>query len=209
MKILDKHTWNRQAHFEFFNTFNDPYFGVTIKVDVTKAYEFSRLQKVSFFVTYLHATMRAINDVENFKYRINDANEVVVFDTIHASPTILRPNKTFGFTFVKYDEDILKFQANFLKEKERVFNSNDLFPPVNSMDCVHCSSLPWVNFTGHKEPFKGEKDSIPKLAFSKMESIGSKKEMHVAISVNHALVDGYHVGLFNERLQFHLNSQEI
>jgi chloramphenicol O-acetyltransferase type A len=209
LKILDKHTWNRQAHFEFFNTFNDPYFGVTIKVDVTKAYEFSRLHEVSFFVTYLHATMSAVNDVENLKYRINDANEVVVFDTIHASPTILRPNKTFGFTFVKYDEDILKFQANFLEEKERVFNSNDLFPPENSMDCVHCSSLPWVNFTGHKEPFKGEKDSIPKLAFSKMESIGSKKEMHVAISVNHALVDGYHVGLFNERLQFHLNSQEI
>lgn len=206
MRILDKHTWNRQAHFEFFNTFVDPYFGVTFKVDVTKAYEFSRNSNVSFFVKYLHATMQAINKVENLKYRINEFNDVVEYDTIHASPTILRPNKTFGFSFVNYDEDILKFQSNFLKEKERIFNSNELFPPVNSMDCVHCSSLPWVNFTGHKEPFKGEKDSIPKLAFSKMESLGSKKEMKVAINVNHALVDGYHIGLFNERLQFHLNS---
>ncbi|WP_040756653.1 CatA-like O-acetyltransferase [Winogradskyella psychrotolerans] len=206
MKVLDKHTWNRQAHFEFFNTFVDPYFGVTFKVDVTNAYEYSRHNEPSFFVTYLHATMQAINDVENLKYRINESNEVVVFDTIHASPTILRPNKTFGFSFVKYDADILKFQSNFLKEKERIFGSNELFPPINSMDCVHCSSLPWVNFTGHKEPFKGDKESIPKLAFSKMESVGSKKEMQVAISVNHALVDGYHIGLFNEKLQFHLNS---
>ncbi|SDH47549.1 CatA-like O-acetyltransferase [Winogradskyella thalassocola] len=206
MKILDKHTWNRQAHFEFFNTFVDPYFGVTFKVDVTKAYEFSRSNEVSFFVKYLHATMQAINEIENFKYRINASNEVVVFDTIHASATILRPNKTFGFSFINYDENILEFQANFFKEKERIFNSNDLFPPVDSMGCVHCSSLPWVGFTGHKEPFKGEKDSVPKLAFSKMESIGAKKEMQVAISVNHALVDGYHIGLFNERLQFHLNS---
>ncbi|WP_179348999.1 CatA-like O-acetyltransferase [Winogradskyella pacifica] len=206
MKVIDKHTWNRQAHFEFFNTFEDPYFGVTFKVDVTNAYAYSRHNEPSFFVTYLHATMLAINDVENLKYRINESNEVVVFDTIHASPTILRPNKTFGFSFVKYDKDILKFQNNFLKEKERIFGSNDLFPPVNSIDCVHCSSLPWVNFTGHKEPFKGDKESIPKLAFSKMESVGSKKEMQVAISVNHALVDGYHIGLFNEKLQFHLNS---
>ena len=206
MKVIDKHTWNRQAHFEFFNTFEDPYFGVTFKVDVTNAYAYSRHNEPSFFVTYLHATMLAINDVENLKYRINEANEVVVFDTIHASPTILRPNKTFGFSFVKHDKDILKFQNNFLKEKERIFGSNDLFPPVNSIDCVHCSSLPWVNFTGHKEPFKGDKESIPKLAFSKMESVGSKKEMQVAISVNHALVDGYHIGLFNEKLQFHLNS---
>ncbi|MBU2928449.1 CatA-like O-acetyltransferase [Winogradskyella psychrotolerans] len=206
MRIIDKHTWSRQAHFEFFNTFVDPYFGVTFKVDVTKAYEFSRSSEVSFFVKYLHATMQAINEIENFKYRINDSNDVVLYDTIHASATILRPNKTFGFSFVNYDEDILKFQTNFLKEKERIFNSNELFPPVNSMGCVHCSSLPWVNFTGHKEPFNGEKDSIPKLAFSKMENFGSKKEMQVAISVNHALVDGYHIGLLNERLQFHLNS---
>tara|TARA_R110002050_G_scaffold282951_1_gene431090 strand:+ start:6717 stop:7340 length:624 start_codon:yes stop_codon:yes gene_type:complete len=206
LKVLDKHTWNRQSHFEFFNSFVDPYFGVTFKVDVTKVYQFSRSNDVSFFVKYLHATMQAVNDVENFKYRINEENDVVVFDTIHASPTILRPNKTFGFTFVNYDDDILKFQANFLKEKERVFNSEDLFPPVNSMDCVHCSSLPWINFTGHKEPFKGDKDSIPKLAFSEMESYSTKKEMQIAVNVNHALVDGYHVGLFNEKLQFHLNS---
>ncbi|WP_179006379.1 CatA-like O-acetyltransferase [Winogradskyella forsetii] len=205
MKILDKHTWNRRSHFEFFNTFVDPYFGVTFSVDVTKAYEFSQENKVSFFVNYLHATMKAINEVENLKYRINDANEVVVFDTIHASPTILRANKTFGFTFVNYDADIFKFQTNFLNEKERVLNSNELFPPVNTVDCLHCSTLPWINFTGHKEPFKGDKDSIPKLAFSKMEKIGSKREMQIAISVNHALVDGYHVGLFNEKLQFHLN----
>ncbi|WP_299100550.1 CatA-like O-acetyltransferase [uncultured Winogradskyella sp.] len=205
MRVLDKHTWNRQAHFEFFNTFVDPYFGVTFKVDVTKAYKLSRDKNVSFFVKYLHATMQAINDVENLKYRINELNDVVVYDAIHASPTILRPNKTFGFTFVNYDEDFTKFQNNFLKEKERVFNTNDLFPPVNSMDCVHCSSLPWVNFTGHKEPFNGAKDSVPKIAFSKMESVGSKKEMQIAISVNHALVDGYHIGLFNEKLQFHLN----
>lgn len=207
MKVLNKNTWNRKAHFEFFDTFIDPYFGVTFKVDVTKAYEFSSANEVSFFVSYLHATMEAINEVENLRYRINESNDVVVFDTIHASPTILRPNKTFGFSFVNYNEDIFKFQTNFLKEKERVLNTNDLFPPVNSMDCVHCSSLPWVNFTGHKEPFKGDKDSVPKIAFSKMENLGSKKEMQVAISVNHALVDGYHIGLFKEKLQFHLNSQ--
>ena len=206
MRILDKYNWNRRAHFEFFNTFVDPYFGVTFKVDVTEAYKFSRNNNVSFFVKYLHATMRAVNEVDNFKYRINEDNDVVIFDKIHASPTILRPNKTFGFSFVNYDDDILKFQNNFLKEKERVFNSTDLFPLVNSIDCIHCSSLPWVNFTGHKEPFKGGMDSIPKLAFSKMESFGAKKEMEIAVNVNHALVDGYHVGLLCEKLQFHLNS---
>ncbi|MDN3493689.1 CatA-like O-acetyltransferase [Winogradskyella bathintestinalis] len=205
MKVLDKHNWDRKAHFDFFNTFDDPYFGVTFKVDVTKAYEFSRTNNLSFFVKYLHSTMQAINDVENLRYRINESNDIVVFDTIHASPTILRSNNTFGFTFIDYDEDIFKFQSNYLKEKARVLNSEELFPPKNTLDCVHCSALPWVNFTGHKEPFKGGKDSIPKIAFSKMENLGKKREMQVAISVNHALVDGYHVGLFNEKLQFHLN----
>ncbi len=205
MRYLEIDSWERKQHFEFFNTFFDPYFAVSMDVEVSKAYTFSQKKGIGFFTVYLHACLKAINSIENFKYRIQD-NKVVVYDTIHSSATIMRPNKTFGFSFIKFNEDIVDFSANVRTEKKRIFNSDELFPPVNSDDCIYCSAMPWINFKGHKEPINGGKESVPKLAFAKMVKEDNKLKMNVSISVNHALVDGYHVGLFYEEFQKALNA---
>ncbi|SDF07254.1 CatA-like O-acetyltransferase [Cellulophaga baltica] len=205
MKFLDLDTWDRKEHFHFFNSFLDPYFSVTTKVDVTIAKAYAKEYSLSFFAVYLHACMRAINSVENFKYRIED-DKVAVYDTIHTSATILRPNKTFGFSFVPFSEELLTFINNLNREKERIFNSDSLFPPVNTLDCIYCSSMPWIPIQGHKEPLKGVKESVPKFAFGKAEASNSKFEMTIAASVNHALIDGYHLSLFFDKFQEYLNS---
>lgn len=204
MKKLNVHTWNRKKHFDFFNTFQDPFFAVTAPVDVTKAYHFATASGNSFFAVYLHDCMKAVNAIEPFRYRIENENEVIIHETIHASATIMRPNKTFGFSFIDYNIDFELFKQNIKAEKDRIINSDDLFPPKNSEDCVFCSALPWVRFTGHKEPFHGKKESVPRIAFSKMEEINEKKILSVSISVNHALMDGYHVGQFTEKFQEYL-----
>ncbi|MBC8753769.1 chloramphenicol acetyltransferase [Kordia sp. YSTF-M3] len=204
MKKLNVQTWNRKKHFEFFNTFQDPFFAVTASMDVTKAYDFAKASGNSFFAVYLHDCMKAVNAIEPFRYRIENENEVVIHEAIHASATIMRPDKTFGFSFIDYDADFEIFKQNVEAEKERIINSDDLFPPKNSEDCVFCSALPWVNFTGHKEPFHGKKESVPRIAFGKMEATNNKKILSVSVSVNHALMDGYHVGLFTEKFQENL-----
>ncbi len=204
MKKLNIDTWNRKQHFEFFNTFKDPFFAVAAPMDVTKAHDFAKATGNSFFAVYLHDCMKAINAVEAFRYRIENVHEVVIHDKIHASATIIRPDKTFGFSFIDYDADFEIFKQNVEAEKERIFNSTDLFPPKNSEDCVFCSALPWVGFTGHKEPFHGKQESVPRFAFSKMEEKNDKKIMTVSVSVNHALMDGYHVGQFTEKFQENL-----
>ena len=102
MEKIDLNTWNRKEHFHFFNTFENPYFAVTIPFNVTKAYEFSKKNKLSFFGKYLHDCMKAINAVENFKYRIIE-DEVVLYNTIHASATLMRDDNTFGFSFIHFN----------------------------------------------------------------------------------------------------------
>ncbi|AUC81606.1 CatA-like O-acetyltransferase [Lacinutrix sp. Bg11-31] len=204
MKTLDINTWNRKEHFEHFSKLKDPYFGITIPFNVTKAHAFSKDNNISFFGTYLHACMQAINSVENLKYRIVD-NKVVSFNTINASATIMRENKTFGFSYIDYNENLDLFLSNFQEEKLRIESSNNLFPLKNGLDCIHCSALPWSDFSGHKEPVSGLQESVPKLAFGKMKEINKEKIMNVAINVNHALVDGYHLSLFSELFQKRLN----
>ena len=201
MRELDIETWNRKQQFHFFNQFDDPYFAVTVEFDVTKTYKYSKKNNISFFALYLHACMKAINSIENLKYRIQNG-KVMIHDVIHASPTILRDDHTFGFSFIHFDEDFKIFNKNLEAEKNRILNTTEMFPKQNTEDCIYCSAMPWFNFSGHKEPLFGvKKESVPKLAFGKYVKKEEKLMMPVAISVNHALVDGYHVGLFVKKFQ--------
>ena len=49
MEIIDINHWNRKQHYEHFSAMKDPFFGVTVSFDVTKAYQFSKENKISFF----------------------------------------------------------------------------------------------------------------------------------------------------------------
>ena len=205
MRELDIENWNRKELFHFFKQFDDPYFAITIDFDVTNAIQYAKEKEVSFFVLYLHACMKAINSVENFRYRIY-GDKVVIYDVIHASATILRKDHTFGFSFIHFDESFKKFNENFKSEKSRILSSTHLFPEQDTDDCIYCSAMTWFNFSAHKEPVFGiKKESVPKLAFGKYIEREGKFLMPVAIAVNHALLDGYHVGLFTKEFQNNLD----
>ena len=65
--------------------------------------------------------------------------------------------------------------------------------------------MPWVNFSGHNGAVSGLQDPIPKVAFSKASYINNELIMNVSININHALADGYHIGLFCKKFQKYLN----
>jgi chloramphenicol O-acetyltransferase type A len=49
MKILDLNQWKRKEHFDFFSAMEEPFFGVTVELEVTKLYELAKLRNDSFF----------------------------------------------------------------------------------------------------------------------------------------------------------------
>ena len=164
-EYLDIDIWDRKEVFQYFRTLADPTFSVVVDVDVTKAYQLVGKTRSSFFVKYLYACMKAINSVENLKYRI-EGNKIAIYDVINASATIARADTTYGFSFINFSENFTVFNENFKKEKKRIQNSTNLFPQIKSLDCIYCSVLPWISFTSHKEPNSGNKDdSLPRLAF--------------------------------------------
>lgn len=71
---------------------------------------------------------------------------------------------------------------------------------------VYCSALPWLHFSGHKEPASGiRNESVPKRAFEKFLKKEGRSIMPVSVAIHHALVDGYHAGRFFERFQKELD----
>ena len=193
---LNIETWNRKEHFLFFKQMEEPFFGVSIVVDCTKAYANAKELGVSFFTYYLHKTLKAVNSIEPFRYRIlND--EIYIFDQIDASATILREDKTFGFSQVEYAEELLEFAKNTKTEIARIQNTTGLLTREYSDNLIHFSALPWINFTSfsHARSFTWP-DSCPKISFGKMMEENGKKTMSMSIHVHHGLMDGYHVGEF-------------
>lgn len=195
-QLLDLNSWNRKEHFLFFKQMEEPFFGVTVPIDCTVAYTKAKAMGISFFAYYLHKTLVAVNNTKAFRYRIlND--EVFIFDQIDASATILREDKTFGFSLMEYSEDIDKFAEITKKEIARIQNTTGLITRDFSENLIHFSALPWVNFTSysHARSFTFP-DSCPKISFGKMMEENGKKTMQMAVHVHHGLVDGYDVGLF-------------
>ncbi len=199
---INLETWNRNEHYAFFSKMEEPFFGITIKINCTKAYQKAKELNVSFFTYYLHKTLLAVNAIENFRYRIID-NEIIVCDTIDASATILRADNTFGFSHMKFSSDMSTFNENVSSEIERIQTTTGLFTREYPENLIHFSSLPWVNFQSfsHARSFTFP-DSCPKISFGKMTvSKKGNRKMSVSIHVHHGLVDGYHVGQFVELLQ--------
>lgn len=202
---LNIEDWNRKEHFNFFKTFDQPYFGVTANIDCTKAYLRCKTMGVPFFSYYLHKTLLVVNAIDNMRYRI-EADEVFVYDWIDASATIMREDKSFGFSHIRFDVDFETFNQIAVAEINRVKQTSGLFTmgPVDNI--IHFSALPWIDFTGISQASDSRSgDSCPKFSVGKLVEAHGRRNMTFNIQVHHALVDGYHVGLFFENLQSLMN----
>ena len=202
---LDLNSWNRKEHFLFFKQMDEPFYGITTTIDCTQAYTKAKAIGVSFFSYYLHKTLSAVNAVENFRYRIIE-DEVYIFDVIDASATVMREDTTFGFSYMPFTEDIIVFTQTVQTEIERMQNTTGVFTREYPDNLIHFSALPWINFTSlsHARSFTWP-DSCPKISVGKLTEENGKKSMPISVHVHHGLVDGYHIGLFLEKLQQFMN----
>ena len=205
-QLFDLENWPRKDHFNFFNRFEEPFFGVVVDIDCTIAYDKCKREGKGFFLYYLHQALAAANSIENFRLRIED-DQIYLYDKVHASAVINRPDGTFGFSYIDYAVQFEDFQVEAQKEIQRVKQSTGLVPASSGADVIHISAMPWLKFTSlsHARSFTF-KDSCPKFSFGKMTENKDQKSMPIAVHVNHALMDGYHVSLFVDEFQRRMNS---
>jgi chloramphenicol O-acetyltransferase type A len=205
--LLDIENWNRATHFQFFRQFEEPFFGATVEIDCTKAYETAKTLDASFFIYYLHKTLVAVNAIESFRYRISD-DKIYVFDQINGSATIGREDGSFGFSLIEYNADFTVFTATASAEIERIQNTTGLFTRTFEEDnVIHFSAIPWLNFTSlsHARSYTFP-DSCPKISFGKMiVAQNGKRTMSMSVHVHHGLMDGLHVGQFVDYFQEIMN----
>jgi chloramphenicol O-acetyltransferase type A len=201
MKEILLATWRRKEHFEFFKRVDLPFYNVNANINVTGLKEASKVMDVSLNTLLIFITMKAINKIENLKYRLR-GESVILHETLHpVFAHIAKNDDLFRMIAVDFSDDILVFKKRLLHE---ISVSVAYFDPKKLLgrdDAVFISALPWIEFTGtdHTMSLKKE-DAIPRITWGKIHVSENKMLLPYNIQVNHMFVDGIHVGYFFEEL---------
>jgi chloramphenicol O-acetyltransferase type A len=200
-RTIDLDEWRRREHFLLFRDYDRPHFSITAEVDVSACYAATRGgEGASFTLAMLFAAMGAANAVEAFRLRLRKEG-VWCHDAVGIGCTVLRPDRTFGFSYFAPETSFARFAAEGEREMERARTGTSLDDERESDDAtLHATVLPWVRFTSFTNAMR-RADSVPKLTFGKRYAEGGAWYLPVGVEVHHALVDGIDVGEFFERFQ--------
>lgn len=203
---IDVDNWIRKDHFNFFRQFEEPYYGATVNIDCTLAYQTAKKNGFSFFLYYLYQSLAASQMIDAFKLRIEE-EELYQYDRIDAGSTIARADGTFGFGDFIYYPGFEHFHTEAVKVMQTVQKETGLTMSAAG-NVIRYSALPWINFTSlsHARMF-AFKDSCPKISFGKVVTNDKIKSFPVSIHVHHALVDGLQLGQFIDCYQDLMNKR--
>lgn len=204
--LIDLRAWKRRDHYLWFRKYAQPFFSVTVDVDVTAAWSASRKRGApSFFLSSVFLMLKAANDVDAFRLRLRPRG-VWRHDRVAVGPTIRRLDETFGFVRLEPADTLTQFVAHGRARIADAAVQTGLTPSRNSSDdIVFHSVLPWLRFTSFNNALPGKGDSIPRVVFGRCAREGRRMTMPVAVEVHHALVDGIDVARFFDRFTDHLH----
>jgi len=206
-EIIDLESWPRKSHFDFFKGYDNPFYNICATVDVTKILDHSRADHgPSFFLATLYLSLKTINEIREFRMRI-EGSDVIVHEIVHAGSTVLLDDETFAFAYFDYCDDFETFsrQASVVIEKTKS-GYGGLEDKPKRHDLIHYTVIPWITFTGFSHARRwGTTDSIPKIVFGRYQKQAETIRMPVSVEVHHSLVDGLHVGRFFQRFQEYLD----
>ncbi|MBC8197215.1 MAG: chloramphenicol acetyltransferase [Candidatus Marinimicrobia bacterium] len=209
-KIINIETWKRKNQYNFFKEYDNPYFNICTELDISACFDFTNQYSISFFIASLFASTKAVNLVEELKYRIRK-EEVVLHEIVHAGSTIIKNDETFGFCYFNYLESYNQFNENAKKSlNDFKLKENNFNPQDNRDNLIHYSILPWISFSSisHARNWKTN-NSVPIITMGKYTKKGGKLMMPVSIEVHHSLVDGLHVSKYFNHFQEILNNPKL
>ena len=204
-RYLDTGSWARRDAFAFFRDFDKPYFNVCLRLDVAPLKSaLDGLGQGRLWRAYHYLALRLANQLEPFRLRL-EGGRVRIHERVDGSCTVLRDDGSFTFAdldvHAKGDAALLSFESFARQAGASVAAARSrplpFEPRPEDHARIHFTTLPWLHFTSFSHARNwGREDSIPKLAFGRIEIDGPRAWLPLSVEVHHALMDGLHVGQF-------------
>lgn len=200
--IINQQQWARSQHFEFYRTFEQPYFSIGFNLDAKGLFEKVKQADEQFFHAYMYLILRTVNLSEPFRLRIVE-NQVRDYQQINGSCAMLADDNTFRYVDFDFNDNYQAFSAGIVKAKTTAINRPFIYDQFEASqqhkNTVYMTVIPWINFTSFSHAWQSKDDSgVPRIVVGKMDA---HHQLPISIDVHHALVDGIHVGVFSQALQ--------
>lgn len=201
MKKIDLETYPRRSHFEFFKSYAYPYVGMTAQMEVTNLVAAAKDRGGSSFLACLYAAAQAANGVPELRQRIAGEG-IVEYEHSDTGHTVALPDHTFCNCRTDCRRSFDEFLVYGKKRQEEAKTHHGFANcEEDESGMIFVSCVPWVNFTQVIQPVPIPADSNPRIVFGKFVKENGKITMPLNIQCNHALVDGYHIGLFYQAFE--------
>ena len=206
--IIDINNWERKENYEFFLGFQNPTISITSEVECAGAKERAKAAGESFFLHYLYAVLRAVNEIPEFRFRIDAEGRVVYFDHVDMlTPIKVKENGRFFTIRLPWNTD---FQTFYTTAKAII---NDIDPNGNPydmekvggkdlLDVILLSATPDLYFTSltcTQEHRHGS--NYPLMNAGKAILKEGKLVMPIAMTIHHGFIDGHHLSLFYKKVE--------
>lgn len=188
--------FKRQQLFEHYNSCDNPFIIITIKIDVTNVVKYCQTHK-NFYGTMGYLVNKTVNQIDAFKYRVID-NKIYYFDKINSNYTENYGDDQIGYFSIKFQEDYQSYIKDF-KDTKNYYIENKIYNNEIKYDEIWMSCSPWFKFTSLVTPFS-KKNTIPQFTWDKYELENDKYYLNMMIMLHHGFGDGSHIAAFVDKL---------
>lgn len=198
---IDVSTWYRRDAYEFFREYEDPFFNMTARVDVTRLDGLCKRESLSFAISFLFCSQETVNSIDEFRTRLADG-KLIRFERVESTQAILLENESFGFCYFPWRAGLRDFNEAGRTQVAKYRKLATFDVETERLDLVYYSVIPWISFTSFKHASRSDREqTVPRIVFGKKTEENGRIRMPISVEVNHAIMDGLHVGRYFERLQ--------
>ena len=206
--IIDINTGEPNENYDFFRGFQIPTTSIPSEGECAGAKARAKAAGESFFLHYLYAVLRAVNEIPEFRFRIDAEGRVVYFDHVDMlTPIKVKENGRFFTIRLPWNTD---FQTFYTTAKAII---NDIDPNGNPydmekvggkdlLDVILLSATPDLYFTSltcTQEHRHGS--NYPLMNAGKAILKEGKLVMPIAMTIHHGFIDGHHLSLFYKKVE--------
>ena len=192
----------RQPVFDFYRSYEDPRFCITLPVVVPDFRPFCRREAVRSFQFLLHQIARTAFELPNFMLRHDEEGALYSAETLDVSYTALDLNRNVNFVVTPFELELKTFVVESEKRKLQVEGSTTLNIENRShTNYLFVSALPWFEFTGIQNAVSSRASAqIPIVVFGRFTEVEGGLKIPFSVQGHHGLFDGMHIAQFVERL---------
>lgn len=202
--LVDVEHWPRKEHYRYYTERLPVAFTVTVPVHAEKMIDGCHCQGKRFYPAFIGGITEVVNSMENFRMFRDETGRLCVWQHVVPNYTIFHDgDHTFSDCWSPYDPD---FEVQY----SHIVQDMDTYQAVKGIKakpdqpanffCVSCA--PWMSFTSFNSTVSNrDPQFFPIITAGKYEWMQGQAIMPVALTIAHAVCDGYHAGVFFERLQ--------